>query len=171
MMFSSLLFFYLALLVENISAFGPNHIKQHTRNTFYNNDVKAILPTPRQEKTSLFVVAETGLDAMTITMLIGAGLLARMAEYTAKENEDTTNSSVESSGVQTKVSIEKGEAEKTETKTVVESEPEPTIIPVQTSAEEDLQEPEETADELKTTPILVKMMGKLVMPWKKFSNI
>lgn len=163
MMFSSWLFFYLALLVENISAFGPNHIKQHTRNTFYNNDVKAILPTPRQEKTSLFVVAETGLDAMTITMLIGAGLLARMAEYTAKENEDTTNSSV--------VSIEKGEAEKTETKTVVESEPEPTIIPVQTSAEEDLQEPEETADELKTTPILVKMMGKLVMPWKKFSNI
>ena len=159
-MFSSLLFFYLALLVENISAFGPNHIKQHTRNSFYNNDVKAILPTPRQEKTSLFVVAETGLDAMTITMLIGAGLLARMAEYTAKENEDTTNSSVE-----------KGEAEKTETKTVVESEPEPTIIPVQTSAEEDLQEPEETADELKTTPILVKMMGKLVMPWKKFSNI
>jgi hypothetical protein len=67
--------------------------------------------------------------------------------------------------------LKKVKLKKTETKTVVESEPEPTIIPVQTSAEEDLQEPEETADELKTTPILVKMMGKLVMPWKKFSNI
>lgn len=202
MMFTSELLFVLALLVTNVTAFAPSQRQFSLRAPSKSNDIisplspmsvveRSYLFQSRPKSLSLYVMPETALDPMVITMFLSAGLLAVMAQYSAQQNEALNNSAktlIADTPTPTK------DEEVTST-IVLQTSEEPVVAGLVASS----KKPEKPTDitsfvmdieeskpkSVKTTSLLSKLMSKLafklsllskvivklLMPWRKFATI
>lgn len=225
-MISSLLFFG-SLLVANVSAFAPSHVKTSARTSLESeieslskreSDVHSITLMSRRKSTVLSAAIEAAMDPMLITMIFGAALLTTIALYEDEENGSMFNNakSLITEGVAaTKTEEPKVEVKKEDTKIEVpieKAEPKDEVVNEDTTSNEKDHSVEKNAESVESTkvdeaskkftsvkrpaaiapemdteepqsssspatesnnasPVLVKFVVKLLMPWKKFGNI
>ncbi len=212
MMFTSELLFVLSLLVTNVTAFAPSQRQLSLRVPSRSNDIiaplspmsvvdRSYLFQSRPKSLSLYVMPETGLDPMVITMFLSAGLLAVMAaQYSAQENEALNNSAktlIADTPAPTK-------DDKVTSTIVLQTADSPTPTkdskePVVAALVASSKKPEKPSDitslvmdieeskpkSIKNTSLLARLMSKLafklsllskvivklLMPWRKFATI